>query len=201
MKKHLKLILIIIVAIIIILVSVYFIVLQVTKNSAKKYVNTMFSDIKTGEVNNISKYIDSKEITNMQSEEGDTENTTLKILLKDLNYSIDSTKISFKECKIRVTVSNKDIKTTLTNYSTNVLAEILNNITTNISDNDIETKLDAYLEQAYENSATINSEVELCINKENGEWKIENSNDELTNSILPGYSEYLNQANSTEENE
>lgn len=105
----------------------YFVTLNIYKNNALEKIDTVFSLLKEGNVEEIKKYISPEEF-NQTSENSDEENMSdesmemLKILFKNLNYEVVSTDMKLNEAVIKLNVTNKDAKEIFTNYFSKALS-------------------------------------------------------------------------------
>lgn len=169
----------------------------------KKVIDTMFSDLKTGNTNKIAEYISNSTIDTLKSE-NDEENKELKLFFSSLNYKIKSSKKNGNNLIVKTEVTNKDINATLRSYYTTAFSEMLKIITSNIETGELETKLMEYLTKEYDKAETVSREVDIVLTKVDGKWVVDKSEENsknLMNAILPGYLDYINNStsNSTEE--
>lgn len=173
------------------------ILIFVNNRQPANFVKTMLTDIKTGDTNKITKYLQTDQIEE-NSEENASENNEFKILLEKMEYDIVSSKKSGNTGKVVVSISNKNIETTLRNYFSTAFAEMLKNITSNSDSNELESKLDSYLKEEYEKAETVTTKIEITLTKDAEGWRVEQNEEninEVLNAILPGYLSYVNAAN------
>lgn len=201
MKKFLKIILVIIL-IVAVLVGGYFGYVQLMKKQAKNTIDEMFIALKSGDENQIKKYInieDAIDDSEEKSEGAEMEN----IMLKKLNYEFESLDVKFNQCTAKLKITNKDLKKVFQNYMTKAISLAFSQTLESTSDEDIESELKQYFEEQYDsdNTETISTELTVTMQKERGKWNITIDENELVDAILPGYREiieYLNSFNSEE---
>lgn len=189
-----------VIAAVILILILIFAIITVNNSKPKALVNTMFEDIKTGNIAKMGEYINLSEIksindTNEDKEKGSKE---MKLLLEKMEYKIESSKINKNEAKVMVRVSNKDINTTLKKYFSTAFAEMLKSITSNTDSDDIEEKLSNYLREEYEKASEVTSTIQINLIKEENDWKVDPSEENgkiILNAILPGYLDYINNSN------
>ncbi len=201
MRKSLKIILII-VLIAVALVGGYFGYLQIIKNKTSKTIETMFTAIKSGDENQIKEYIDIEDAIDDNEEKSEGAEME-SIMLKNLNYEIESMDVKFNECTANLKVTNKDLKTVFQNYMTKAISLAFSQAINSTSDEELESELKKYFEEQYDSDSieTIETRIPVTMKRESGKWKISCDENALVDAILPGYREiidYLNSFNSEE---
>ena len=197
MKKNVKILIIVLVSIVVLsglAVGGYFLSLHFTKVKALKAVDEVFVSLKSGDVNQLKKYINlsnSDEVTDGNEEDDD--NKTALIMLKNLNYEVVDTDIGFKNCTITLNVSNKDIKTVFSKYISNLFSLAISSAFGQITEEELNQKAEETLEKEYNSDEveTVTNPLTLNLVKENGKWNVEFDKTELLNAVLPGYTEVI----------
>lgn len=201
MKKNVKILIIVLVSIVVLAglaVGGYFLSLHFTKVKALKAVDEVFVSLKSGDVNQLKKYINlsdsesnSDEVTD--GDEEDDDNKTALIMLKNLNYEVVDTDIGFKNCTITLNVSNKDIKTVFSKYISNLFSLAISSAFGQITEEELNQKAEETLEKEYNSDEveTVTNPLTLNLVKENGKWNVEFDKTELLNAVLPGYTEVI----------
>ncbi len=177
-------------------------VLGVRNSKIKQEVNTMFYNIKAGNVNKMTEYINNEKLEEMKSnEEGAAEeNSQLQVLFGQLSYKIKSIKVKSNVATVEVEVNNKNIEQTLTTYFKKALTQVLKDLSSETTASEIQEKLTNYLTEAYNNSNNAINIMHVKLEKQNGTWVINNDEEtsvEIMNAILPGYLEYSSNLNAT----
>ena len=115
-KGKTKKILIIIPIILVILVVAYVALIKYEQKQAEQTITKMFSSLQNGEETDsfLADMVDDSLNNLTESEENKTDTT----FFKKLSYNVLSTKGNFKNAAIVVEVTNKNMKTVLTNYMT-----------------------------------------------------------------------------------
>lgn len=201
MKKNVKILIIVLASIVVLAglaVGGYFLSLHFTKVKALKAVDEVFVSLKSGDVNQLKKYINlsdsestSDEVTD--GDEEDDDNKTALIMLKNLNYEVVDTDIGFKNCTITLNVSNKDIKTVFSKYISNLFSLAISSAFGQITEEELNQKAEETLEKEYNSDEveTVTNPLTLNLVKENGKWNVNFDKTELLNAVLPGYTEVI----------
>lgn len=201
MKKNVKILIIVLASMVVLAglaVGGYFLSLHFTKVKALKAVDEVFVSLKSGDVNQLKKYINlsdsestSDEVTD--GDEEDDDNKTALIMLKNLNYEVVDTDIGFKNCTITLNVSNKDIKTVFSKYISNLFSLAISSAFGQITEEELNQKAEETLEKEYNSDEveTVTNPLTLNLVKENGKWNVEFDKTELLNAVLPGYTEVI----------
>lgn len=201
MKKNVKILIIVLASMVVLAglaVGGYFLGLHFTKVKALKAVDEVFVSLKSGDVNQLKKYINlsdsesnSDEVTDGNEEDDD--NKTALIMLKNLNYEVVDTDIGFKNCTITLNVSNKDIKTVFSKYISNLFSLAISSAFGQITEEELNQKAEETLEKEYNSDEveTVTNPLTLNLVKENGKWNVDFDKTELLNAVLPGYTEVI----------
>lgn len=203
MKKILKTALIIIL-IAILIVGGYFLALNLTRKSALEAIDGMFAAVKTGDEEQMKKYINSEKLTEEEKEATDTEGTEdkdmVKAMLKNLNYEVVSTDVKINKCIVKLKVSNKDLKTVFSNYMAKAFSLAFSQAFGGMTEEEMNNQLKQYFEEQYNSDSvgTITSDLTINMEKQK-EWKLDYNEDELVNAVLPGYKEVMNSMNNINE--
>lgn len=196
MKKVLK-VLAILLVIVAIVCGAYFIALQATKKESMKTVDELFLALKSGDEEKIKEYIT---LEDNETSTDDTINTSEmeKVMLKNLSYEVVSTDVKLNECKVKLNVSNKDLKTVFGNYMKKALSLAFSQAFSQFSEEEMTTQLEKYFVEQYdsEDIEMVKNELNVTVKRENGKWKITYDKDEMKNALVPGYKEIMESFNS-----
>ena len=199
MNKKIIIGLITILVIAVIAVLGYFIMLKVEQNNVENTIVEMFTNLKSSE-NNAQKQEVLQEIENNSNGENSTGNTVdYVILFNKLNYSITENKTNFKEAKVTLDITNKDMKKILGNYLIKAMQlAFANAFTQTYSEEQMNEELVNYLKEQIESDEieNITTNITLNMQKQDGKWIIkEECKKDLINAILPGLVDAVNQMN------
>lgn len=187
MKKSKKILIVVLVIILVVAIIVggYFLTLKVQEKSALKTIDEMFATIKTGNEEEIKKYVnyeDTDEDTNIAEDA-----KMSKSIFQNVTYEVVNSDTKLNNCEFKINVSNKNFKTIFSNYFKKALSLAFSNI----SDDDMDKQLDAYLIEQYNSPDTDVKTTELTfkMKKDNGKWIIDTDKEQFVNALLPGYKE------------
>lgn len=187
MKKSKKILIVVlaIILVVAIIVGGYFLTLKVQEKSALKTIDEMFTAIKTGNEEEIKKYVnyeDTDKDTNIAEDD-----KMSKSIFQNVTYEVVNSDTKLNNCEFKINVSNKNFKTIFSNYFKKALSLAFSNI----SDDDMDKQLDAYLIEQYNSPDTDVKTTELTfkMKKDNGKWIIDTDKEQFVNALLPGYQE------------
>lgn len=204
MKGKLKTILILIAVIVLVAVAAvggYYAMIKAQEKSALKRVDDIFIAIKSGDEDEIKKYID------LNDSDSKTKNTTdqnkstegvvndkemLKVITQNINYEVEEIDTKWNDCNIKLSVSNKDFKTIFSGYISKAFALAFSTAFSGDTDEDkTEKELEEYFKEQYNSDSvqTVKNEVEFNMKKNNGDWEVDYDKNALLNAIMPGFSE------------
>ncbi len=204
MKGKLKKILIALLIVVIIVALAfggYFVVLKIQENNVLAKVDEVFNVIKSGNEEEIKKYIDLDDVENQSKNKSTKEATEsvvddekmLKAITKNLNYEVISKDTKWNNCTLTLKVSNKDFKTVLSGYMSKAITLAFSSAFSDDKDAEekMEKELETYFQEQYNSDSvpTISNEITLNVKKEKGEWKVNYEKASLLNAIMPGFSE------------
>ena len=161
--------------------------------SPARALEEMFRDLKAGKIEDVSKYVDYKELSNIpalentdNSNEENTVDENEKLLFEDLQWNIKKIEKNDDEAKIEVEITNKNYKNVFQNFTKKVVQMVLNN------ENPSDEKTEQYLSEELKNKdvGQLTSTQEITVKKQDGSWKVL-VDDNLKNGIFPGLSEAL----------
>ncbi len=161
--------------------------------SPARALEEMFRDLKAGKIEDVSKYVDYKELSNIpalentdNSNEENTVDENEKLLFEDLQWNIKKIEKNDDEAKIEVEITNKNYKNVFQNFTKKVVQMVLNN------ENPSDEKTEQYLIEELKNKdvGQLTSTQEITVKKQDGSWKVL-VDDNLKNGIFPGLSEAL----------
>ena len=126
-----------------------------------------------------------------------------RIMLKKLDYEIESLDWKFNQCTVKLKVTNKDLKTVFQNYMTKAISLAFSQTTDQSSDGDIESQLKEFFEEQYDSDSIENksTEITVTLTKEKGKWKVTCDENALVDAILPGYRDFIEYVNSFDSEE
>ena len=201
MKKSLK-ILLVIILVVAVLAGGYFGFLQIMKKQARDTIENVFTALKSGDENQIKEFINIDDA--VDNNEDSSEGAEMeRIMLKKLDYEIESLDCKFNQCTVKLKVTNKDLKTVFQNYMTKAISLAFSQTTDQSSDGDIESQLKEFFEEQYDSDSIENksTEITVTLNKEKGKWKVTCDENALVDAILPGYRDFIEYVNSFDSEE
>lgn len=194
MKKTLKILLIVVLAVAVLGIA-YFSIIKLQEKSALKTVDEMFIALKTGNYEEIKKYVNPQETSN---ENKATENIAedekmTAAMVKNVTYEVIQKDTKLNNCKIKLNVSNKDLKTIFANYFTQAFSLAFSQAFGNISEEEMNAQLEQYLMEQYESESIgmITNELEIEMVRKDGKWDMICDQEKLINAILPGFNEIM----------
>ena len=175
----------------------YFGMLKIEQINVENTVREIFNSLKSGE-NNSQKQDIIEGIKNSSEVEENTQNNfEYEILFSKLNYTIVDTKNDFKEATVVLNVTNKDMKTVLSNYLVKAFQLAFSSVfIPTYTDEQMQEELNNYLKEQIESDEVdeIMTNIELKMEKKDGKWVIkEESKKDFANAILPGFIDTLEQ--------
>lgn len=176
--------------------------LNSTKTSAINDINNIFTALKSGNQEEIKKYLGEETVEEVSGNaEDDNSKEMAKVMLNNLEYEIVSTNVNFKEGTVILKVSNKDLETVFENYMKKVFSLAFSQALGKMSEEDFNAELLENFKEQYnsENVETITNEITIKMSRENGIWKIDADQQQIVNAILPGYESVMNSLNNIEE--
>ena len=198
MKKFL-IVLIIVIAVALVCVGGYFGYLQVVKSSALKDIDERFVNIKEGNINELEQYTSIDESTSSSDKE--EEEWLMKLMLKNLNYEVVSAKPKFNECEVELKVTNKNVGSAFEKMFSKLLTLSFSTDLEDMSESQLNDKLNEEFEKIY-NSDDVKTEtnnITVTLKREDGTWNLSGDKDEITNALLPGYSDISSELNNISE--
>lgn len=148
-------------------------------DSPKKTVETMLSDLKTG---NYSQSI----LANVLDEE-DFDQEAQRLLFDRLEWKILNVNEEGNRATVEVEITNKDFKTIMGNYMQRIIKAAFSGQEVN------EEEMTNYLIDELNNSEiqNVTSNQSIILEKKDGKWKATEEND-FVNILLPGFNEAIN---------
>ena len=198
MKKFL-IVMIIVIAVALVGVGGYFGYLQLVKNSALQSIDERFTNIKEGNISELEKYTSIDESTSSSDKE--EEEWLMKLMLKNLNYEVVSAKPKFNECEVELKVTNKNVGSAFEKMFSKLLTLSFSTDLEDMSESQLNDKLNEEFEKIY-NSDDVKTEtnnITVTLKREDGTWNLSGDKDEITNAILPGYSDISSELNNISE--
>jgi hypothetical protein len=198
MKKFL-IVIIIVIAVALVGVGGYFGYLQLVKNSALQSIDERFTNIKEGNISELEKYTSIDESTSSSDKE--EEEWLMKLMLKNLNYEVVSAKPKFNECEVELKVTNKNVGSAFEKMFSKLLTLSFSTDLEDMSESQLNDKLNEEFEKIY-NSDDVKTEtnnITVTLKREDGTWNLSGDKDEITNAILPGYSDISSELNNISE--
>ena len=201
MNHILKFLIVIIIVIAVALVGVggYFGYLQLVKNSALQSIDERFTNIKEGNISELEKYTSIDESTSSSDKE--EEEWLMKLMLKNLNYEVVSAKPKFNECEVELKVTNKNVGSAFEKMFSKLLTLSFSTDLEDMSESQLNDKLNEEFEKIYDSDdvKTETNNITVTLKREDGTWNLSGDKDEITNAILPGYSDISSELNNISE--
>ena len=198
MKKFL-IVIIIVIAVALVGVGGYFGYLQLVKNSALQSIDERFTNIKEGNISELEKYTSIDESTSSSDKE--EEEWLMKLMLKNLNYEVVSAKPKVNECEVELKVTNKNVGSAFEKMFSKLLTLSFSTDLEDMSESQLNDKLNEKKKKIY-NSDDVKTEtnnITVTLKREDGTWNLSGDKDEITNAILPGYSDISSELNNISE--
>ena len=188
MKKFL-IVIIIVIAVALVGVGGYFGYLQLVKNSALQSIDERFTNIKEGNISELEKYTSIDESTSSSDKE--EEEWLMKLMLKNLNYEVVSAKPKFNECEVELKVTNKNVGSAFEKMFSKLLTLSFSTDLEDMSESQLNDKLNEEFEKIYDSDdvKTETNNITVTLKREDGTWNLSGDKDEITNALLPGYSD------------
>lgn len=198
MKKFL-IVIIIVIAVALVGVGGYFGYLQLVKNSALQSIDERFTNIKEGNISELEKYTSIDESTS--SSDNEEEEWLMKLMLKNLNYEVVSAKPKFNECEVELKVTNKNVGSAFEKMFSKLLALSFSTDFEDMSESQLNDKLNEEFEKIYNSDdvKTDTNNIKVTLKREDGTWNLSGDKDEITNALLPGYSDISSELNNISE--
>lgn len=194
MKKFL-IVIIIVIAVALVGVGGYFGYLQLVKNSALQSIDERFTNIKEGNISELEKYTSIDESTSSSDKE--EEEWLMKLMLKNLNYEVVSAKPKVNECEVELKVTNKNVGSAFEKMFSKLLTLSFSTDLEDMSESQLNDKLNEEFEKIYDSDdvKTETNNITVTLKREDGTWNLSGDKDEITNAILPGYSDISSELN------
>ena len=198
MKKFL-IVIIIVIAVALVGVGGYFGYLQFVKNSALQSIDERFTNIKEGNISELEKYTSIDESTSSSDKE--EEEWLMKLMLKNLNYEVVSAKPKFNECEVELKVTNKNLGSAFEKMFSKLLTLSFSTDLEDMSESQLNDKLNEEFEKIYDfdDAKTETNNITVTLKREDGTWNLSGDKDEITNALLPGYSDISSELNNISE--
>ena len=198
MKKFL-IVIIIVIAVALVDVGGYFGYLQFVKNSALQSIDERFTNIKEGNISELEKYTSIDE--NTSSSDKEEEEWLMKLMLKNLNYEVVSAKPKFNECEVELKVTNKNVGSAFEKMFSKLLTLSFSTDLEDMSESQLNEKLNEEFEKIYDSDdvKTETNNITVTLKMEDGTWNLLGDKDEITNALLPGYSDISSELNNISE--
>ena len=198
MKKFL-IVIIIVIAVALVGVGGYFGYLQLVKNSALQSIDERFTNIKEGNISELEKYTSIDESTSSSDKE--EEEWLMKLMLKNLNYEVVSAKPKFNECEVELKVTNKNVGSAFEKMFSKLLTLSFSTDLEDMSESQLNDKLNEEFEKIYDSDdvKTETNNITVTLKREDGTWNLSGDEDEITNALLPGYSDISSELNNISE--
>lgn len=176
----------------------YFLALHLMKSSALKEVNNVFSAIKSGDEETLNRYLGEENSSEKESKEENQESKEMqKVMLSNMNYEIISSDVNFKECVVKLNISNKDLEKVFTNYMQKAFSLAFSQAFGQMTEEDMNTQMEEYFKAQYnsEGVETITNEITVTMTRKDGKWNMNADKDQVLNAILPGYKSIIESFN------
>lgn len=162
-------------------------VMIVTSSDPKKTVDGFLTNLKSGDFTKAQEFVsENKDILSDEKFDQETE----ALLFDKMSWKI--TKITKEDDKanVEIEITNKNLDTIISNC----MKKLLGDFKSVLSGSSVEKNMEKYLTEELKNEQpemkTVTKTIELV--KEDKKWKVV-SNDELIDSLLPGFQEAINE--------
>lgn len=162
-------------------------VMIVTSSDPKKTVDGFLTNLKSGDFTKAQEFVsENKDILSDEKFDQETE----ALLFDKMSWKI--TKITKEDDKanVEIEITNKNFDTIISNC----MKKLLGDFKSVLSGSSVEKNMEKYLTEELKNEQpemkTVTKTIELV--KEDKKWKVV-SNDELIDSLLPGFQEAINE--------
>lgn len=175
---------IVVVAVLLVVALLTFMI--VTSSDPKKSVDGFLTNLKAGDFEKAQEFLTGEKL--LKDEEYDIE--TQRLFFDKISWKVTKVTKESDNATVELEITNKDFKTLIASYMQKVLKLALSgeNITVEENKN--------YLIEELKNDQvqTITQTKTIKLVKENEKWKVV-SNDELLNTLLPGFQEFVDSFN------
>ena len=175
-----------IVVVIVLVIAALLTFMIVTSSDPKKSVDGFLTNLKAGDFEKAQEFVSGEEL--LKNEEYDVE--TQRLFYDKISWKVTKVTKENDNATVEVEITNKDFKTIISSYMQKVLKLALSggNITVEENKN--------YLMDELKNDQvkTITQTKTIQLVKEDKKWKVV-SNDELLNTLLPGFQEFVDSFN------
>lgn len=153
------------------------------KDSPKKSVETMLSDLKSGDYSR-------QAVLSELLEEDEFNEEAKKLLFDKLGWKVLNVKEEGDTATVEVEITNKDFKTIISNYMQKALKLAFS------GENVSEEEITNYLIEELKNDEieTVTSNQSIMVEKKDGKWEVAEDND-FANILLPGFNDAVNAFN------
>lgn len=197
--KRFLIVIVIVIAVALVGVGGYFGYLQLVKHSALQSIDERFTNIKEGNISELEKYTSIDESTSSSDKE--EEEWLMKLMLKNLNYEVVSAKPKFNECEVELKVTNKNVGSAFEKMFSKLLTLSFSTDFEDMSESQLNDKLNEEFEKIYNSDdvKTDTNNITVTLKREDGTWNLSGDKDEITNALLPGYSDISSELNNISE--
>ena len=122
-------------------------------------------------------------------------------MLKNLNYEVVSVKPKFNECEVGLKVTNKNVGSDFEKMFSKILILSFSTDLEDMFEPQLNKKLNEEFEKIY-NSDDIKTEtnnITVTLKRKDRTWNLSGDKDEITNALLPGYSDISSELNNISE--
>ncbi len=171
------------VAAVVVMIAILVCVCVMSSDSPKKAVETMLSDLKSGNY-------DQEILGNAMQEESLNEEAQ-KLFFDKLAWKVQNVKTEGDKATVEVEITNKDFKTILGNYMQKVLKVAFS------GQNIDQEEMTNYLVEELKNEdvETVTSNQSIVLEKKDGKWEATEENNDFANILLPGFNEAVSAFN------
>lgn len=162
-------------------------VMIVTSSDPKKTVDGFLTNLKSGDFTKAQEFVSgNKDILNEEKFDKETE----ALLFDKMSWKITKITKENDKANVEIEITNKNFDTIISNC----MKKLLGDFKSVLSGSSVEKNMEKYLTEELKNEQpemkTVTKTIELV--KEDKKWKVV-SNDELTDSLLPGFQEAINE--------
>ena len=202
--KKISTIVIIVSVIVIVLVLGFWGLLRLQAKQAEKKVTAILSDLKDGNTQVLNEYLNPEDFgenlmdlgVEMEEEEANENTAGNKKFFGNLDYKVKKSQANFKNAKIEIEITNKDMGQVMSNYFKKSIQLLFQSAISDKDDSDEELtkKMVKFLEDELNSDdiEKVTKNVTIELSKENGEWIVKTEGKTIVDAILPGFIEVMN---------
>ena len=175
----------VITAIIVIAIVAVLTVLIITSSDPKKSIDGFFTNLQAGDFEKAQEFVVGEKILEGQ----DYNEETQKLFFNKMSWKVKKVNAENDKAKVEVEITNKDFSVVVENCMKKLLSNFKAVLEGNVSEDSIKQY---FIEELKNDNVQMKTETKTIeLEKKDGKWKVV-SNEELTNSLLPGLEDSVN---------